>query len=173
MARTPAASVLIGLAALGLTALSPGAAVASPQQSTATDPHDATTHQDGGTGSGSTSSGSPFWSAPGESPSSPEAGPADSAASAVPEIATGPVEVARPGPAGGASRVVDGTVTVRGGESLWSITADLLGPEASPADIAATWPHLWEANGSHIPDPDLLLPGTVLDLPEYLRSAGS
>lgn len=66
-------------------------------------------------------------------------------------------------------RVVEGTVTVRSGESLWSITQQLLGPEASVDQVAATWPQLWEANGQRIPNPDLVQPGTILVVPDSLR----
>lgn len=66
-------------------------------------------------------------------------------------------------------RVVEGTVTVRSGESLWSITQQLLGPEASVDQVAVTWPQLWEANGERIPNPDLVQPGTLLVVPDSLR----
>ncbi|WP_258522175.1 peptidoglycan-binding protein LysM [Actinomyces sp. Z5] len=52
------------------------------------------------------------------------------------------------------------------GESLWSITASLLGPEAATADIAAAWPHLYQANVETIgTDPGLIHPGTLLTVP--------
>lgn len=63
------------------------------------------------------------------------------------------------------SRIAEGTVTVRSGESLWSITQDLLGPEASHEDISAAWPTLWAANDETIHDPDVLQPGTILNVP--------
>ncbi|GAA4113308.1 hypothetical protein GCM10022215_10430 [Nocardioides fonticola] len=72
---------------------------------------------------------------------------------------TAPAEVR---PEGGRHRV-------RPGESLWSIAADLLGPSADDAAIAAAWPALYRANAAHIgADPDLLLPGTDLTLPASL-----
>ncbi len=55
------------------------------------------------------------------------------------------------------------------GESLWSIAAAELGPNASDSAIAARWPHWYAANRAVIgPDPDLLLPGQVLHSPASL-----
>lgn len=65
-------------------------------------------------------------------------------------------------------RVVEGTVTVRAGESLWTITEQLLGSAATDARVSTTWPQLWQANGDRVPDPDLLQPGTVLVLPDSM-----
>lgn len=106
--------------------------------------------------SGAGSAPSPFWSTalPDAPPSSDTV--ADHAATA------------EPGAGAGAHRVVEGTVTVRSGESLWSISQELLGPGASDEEIAAAWPQLWAANGDRIVDPDLLRPGTVLHLPSAL-----
>ncbi len=57
-------------------------------------------------------------------------------------------------------------VTVRAGDSLWSICAAQLGPLASDVDIALAWPRLYDANRILIgSDPGLLLPGQVLQLP--------
>lgn len=59
-----------------------------------------------------------------------------------------------------------GEVTVRAGDSLWSICAAQLGPLASDVDIALAWPRLYQANRRLIgSDPGLLLPGQVLRLP--------
>jgi LysM repeat protein len=62
------------------------------------------------------------------------------------------------------------TVVVRQGDTLWSITDDLLGPAPeAPAELAATWPLLHEANRDVIgEDPDLLVPGQVLTVPAAL-----
>lgn len=61
------------------------------------------------------------------------------------------------------------SVTVRTGDSLWSLSAAALGPLASDLDIAMAWPRLYDANRSVIgPDPGLLLPGQVLKLPAGL-----
>ncbi|GAB3832682.1 hypothetical protein GCM10028799_63740 [Kribbella italica] len=55
------------------------------------------------------------------------------------------------------------------GESLWSIAAAELGAGASESAIAARWPHWYAANRAVIgPDPDLLLPGQVLQSPASL-----
>lgn len=57
-------------------------------------------------------------------------------------------------------------VTVRPGDSLWSIAATALGPFASDADIASEWPRLYASNREIIgPNPHLLRPGLVLTLP--------
>lgn len=57
-------------------------------------------------------------------------------------------------------------VTVRSGDSLWSIAAASLGPFASDADIAREWPRLYAGNRQAIgPNPHLLRPGQVLILP--------
>lgn len=65
-----------------------------------------------------------------------------------------------PEPAGTAA------VTVRAGDSLWSICAADLGPLASDVDIALAWPRLYQANRDVIgSDPGLLLPGQVLRMP--------
>lgn len=57
-------------------------------------------------------------------------------------------------------------VTVRTGDSLWSICAAALGPLASDVDVALAWPRLYQANRGVIgPDPGLLLPGQVLSIP--------
>lgn len=64
------------------------------------------------------------------------------------------------------------TVVVHQGDSLWSITDDLLGPGPSDAsEIAVTWPLLHEANRDLIgPDPDLLIPGQQLSVPSALTT---
>ncbi|WP_226832229.1 LysM peptidoglycan-binding domain-containing protein [Brachybacterium sp. FME24] len=64
------------------------------------------------------------------------------------------------------------TVVVRPGETLWSITDDLLSPTPDhPSEIATAWPLLHEANRDVIgTDPDLLEPGQVLTVPDSLSS---
>lgn len=60
-------------------------------------------------------------------------------------------------------------VVVVPGDSLWQITAETLGEEADAATIAATWPELYRRNRELIGvDPDLILPGTRLLLPDRL-----
>ncbi|WP_427130186.1 LysM peptidoglycan-binding domain-containing protein [Pseudarthrobacter sp. S9] len=57
-------------------------------------------------------------------------------------------------------------VTVRAGDSLWSLAAAALGPFASDVDIAKEWPRLYQTNRAVIGDnPHLLRPGQVLLLP--------
>ncbi|MFV0284787.1 MAG: LysM peptidoglycan-binding domain-containing protein [Demequina sp.] len=57
------------------------------------------------------------------------------------------------------------TVTVRTGDSLWTLTADALGTDDT-AVVAASWPLLYEDNREAIgDDPSLIHPGTVLTLP--------
>ncbi|GAA4628785.1 LysM peptidoglycan-binding domain-containing protein [Cellulomonas oligotrophica] len=59
-----------------------------------------------------------------------------------------------------------GTVIVRPGDTLWSLTARHLGDEPTDAEIAAAWPRWYAANAASIgPDPDLLHPGQVLVVP--------
>lgn len=58
------------------------------------------------------------------------------------------------------------TVTVHPGDSLWSITADLLPAGATDARIGATWPLLHAANRDVVgADPGLIHPGDVLTVP--------
>lgn len=52
------------------------------------------------------------------------------------------------------------------GESMWSITADLLGPGATAEQIVDSWPQLYEANRGTIgSDPNLIVIGQELTLP--------
>ena len=54
-------------------------------------------------------------------------------------------------------------VVVRPGDSLWAIAATRLGPQATPALVAATWPRWYAANRAVIgADPDLIRPGQLL-----------
>ena len=63
-------------------------------------------------------------------------------------------------------RAVTDHVVVRRGDTLWDIAARALGPNASAADIAASWPRWHATNRSTIgPDPDLILPGQLLRPP--------
>ncbi|PRY61257.1 hypothetical protein BCF74_1065 [Knoellia remsis] len=57
-------------------------------------------------------------------------------------------------------------VVVHRGDSLWSIAARHLGPDATDAEIARAWPQWYAANRPVIGgDPDLLLPGQILKVP--------
>jgi hypothetical protein len=58
------------------------------------------------------------------------------------------------------------------GDSLWSIAASLL-PAADAAEVDQAWRRIYRANRPAVgDDPDLLLPGTTLRLPEPPASAG-
>lgn len=75
----------------------------------------------------------------------------------LPDRATG---AASPPPDHGA------TVRVRTGDSLWAIAEDRLGERASVAEIADYWHRIYARNAAVIgPDPALILPGQVLELP--------
>jgi nucleoid-associated protein YgaU len=57
-------------------------------------------------------------------------------------------------------------VTVRPGDSLWSIAAGELGPGARAGDIAVAWPRWWAANRALVgADPNLIHPGQRLRAP--------
>jgi len=59
------------------------------------------------------------------------------------------------------------TVVVRPGDCLWSIAAEHLPDGADDADIAQAWPAWYAANADTIgADPDLLLPGQRLVVPD-------
>lgn len=74
---------------------------------------------------------------------------------------------ADPGLLGG--RVVPGTggeIVVHRGDTLWSIAARHLGPQASDAEIAQAWPRWFDLNRDVIgSDADLILPGQILRVP--------
>lgn len=58
------------------------------------------------------------------------------------------------------------TVTVRAGDTLWSIAAAHLPADSRDEEIAAAWPRWFEANRTAIgPDPDLIVPGLRLTVP--------
>ena len=57
-------------------------------------------------------------------------------------------------------------LTVRPGDSLWSLSAARLGPFASDVEIALDWPRLYQANRDIIgANPHLLQPGQILRIP--------
>lgn len=80
-----------------------------------------------------------------------------------------------PAPASEAPAPQQRTVTVRPGDSLWSLSDDLLGPDDEPAaEIAAVWPELYRANATTIgADPDLIHPGQVLVVPAGIGEGAS
>jgi LysM repeat protein len=58
-------------------------------------------------------------------------------------------------------------VVVHRGDTLWDIAARHLGPDANNAQVAAEWPRWHAANRSTIgPDPNLILPGQRLRMPD-------
>lgn len=62
-------------------------------------------------------------------------------------------------------------VVVRRGDSLWSIAARHLGPDASDAEVARAWPAWFAANRDVVgDDPDVLRPGQLLRVPEGVLS---
>jgi len=64
-----------------------------------------------------------------------------------------------------------GTYTVERGDSLWRITAALLGPGASDVSINRAWPELYAANADAVgADPALIQPGLVLTVPKGFQS---
>ncbi|WP_183098302.1 LysM peptidoglycan-binding domain-containing protein [Nocardioides pelophilus] len=57
-------------------------------------------------------------------------------------------------------------VRVRPGDSLWSIAETRLGPRATVVELVDYWHRTYELNLAVIgPDPDLILPGQLLELP--------
>lgn len=91
---------------------------------------------------------SPAWpTSSGQPDSEPEPGPA-------PEPIHAPI---------GASAT---TVVVQPGDSLWSLAARALGPDAANADVAAAWPIWYRANSAVIgADPQMIRPGMALTAP--------
>jgi nucleoid-associated protein YgaU len=67
------------------------------------------------------------------------------------------------------TKAVERTHLVRSGESLWSITRNYLGQDASNAQVARAWPSLWAANRAVVgADPSLVFPGQRLTIPATL-----
>ncbi len=84
-----------------------------------------------------------------------------------------PVVRAQPDPRlmGAGRDVVDAEgevdVVVRRGDTLWGLVHRHLGAGATEAEVAAVWPRWYAANRAVIgADPDLLLPGQVLRVPD-------
>ena len=81
-----------------------------------------------------------------------------------PAAAPGPVMSAQPRAA--REPQAGQEVTVKSGDTLWTIAARHLGPEASDVDVALEWPRWFENNRAVIgSNPDALLPGQILEAP--------
>ena len=66
----------------------------------------------------------------------------------------------------GVPRPDEREVVVAAGDTLWSLAASQLGPQATDAETAALWPRWYELNREVIgPDPGLFRPGQVLAVP--------
>ncbi|GAA1759829.1 LysM domain-containing protein [Kocuria aegyptia] len=108
----------------------------------------------------------PRGEAPGPA-SEPDAGPGrvvDADLTPAPPAAPGPCP-----PGAGSStaeRTVDGAVTVVRGDTLWSLAAGLLGPEATDEEVARAWPRWYDLNRHQLAaGPHRLLPGQRLLVP--------
>jgi len=87
----------------------------------------------------------------------------------VPAADTDSGAVADTGSGSGAEEAA--TYTVDKGDSLWRITANLLGGDADDGEIAQQWPVLYRANKDVIGDnPALIHPGQELTIPQELAS---
>jgi nucleoid-associated protein YgaU len=65
-----------------------------------------------------------------------------------------------------AERAPRTVIRVRSGDSLWAIAEDRVGPRASVAELIDYWHRIYGRNSDAIgPDPDLILPGQLLELP--------
>jgi len=99
-------------------------------------------------------------SAPAAADDRPPVSPPSLSGLPLPDRATS--DAPTPGPAGGETR----QVRVRPGDSLWSIAEQRLGPRASVVEIVDYWHRIHDRNADVIgPDPDLILPGQLLELP--------
>jgi len=94
----------------------------------------------------------------------PDRAVAAASARPAPEAATAPTPAVRPAPA--VSREHHAPVTVRPGDSLWSIALADLGPDAGLREIDERWRQLYAANRGVIgADPHLITPGQQLHPP--------
>jgi LysM repeat protein len=94
--------------------------------------------------------------------------PGGSPAAAVTALASTPAPTQAPAPA---PAPAPDSVVVGRGDCLWSIAATHLPPDASDAEIAAAWPRWYAANRETIgADPDLILPGQRLTIPDEAAS---
>ncbi len=99
-------------------------------------------------------------------PAPPPAPAQAPAATGAPATPAAPTPISHPG-VGVSARPGPGEHVVRPGECLWSIAADQLGADATPAAVARMVNRLWQLNAGRIAtgNPDLILVGTTLELP--------
>jgi LysM repeat protein len=91
-------------------------------------------------------------------------------AAAAPDTVSAPAE--RPVDTPVAATAPVATVVVAEGDSLWSIAARHLPPDASDAEIARAWPLWYRANETVVgADPDVIHPGQVLTVPATVAGA--
>lgn len=78
--------------------------------------------------------------------------------------ATGDLQVRK---AAAASSGGSRSIVVQPGDTLWSLSAAHLGPDASDAEVADYWPRLYATNRDRVgADPDLIEAGQQLTLPD-------
>jgi nucleoid-associated protein YgaU len=125
-----------------------------------------TTATPSATSSAPSSTGATSTAPPSPTPSSP---PATSAEPPTTSAEPSPSSSSAPPPASPAqlpSEQASGVVcelVVASGDSLWSLAAAQLGPQASDADVDARWRALYAQNADAVgPDPDLVRPGLQL-----------
>lgn len=107
----------------------------------------------------------PPVTAPTATTSAPVA-PATTSAAPPAVTSSAPAQAAAPAPSPPAAATPTArAVTVQAGDTMWSLTASWLGPDATNAQIVAAWPTYYAQNRSVIgPDPSLLRPGEVLQV---------
>ncbi|WP_028050223.1 LysM peptidoglycan-binding domain-containing protein [Cellulomonas sp. URHD0024] len=107
-------------------------------------------------------------------PATPLPAPVSTPVAPAPQAAA-PAAAQTPAPAAGTNREArTGDVVVVAGDSLWAIAARHLAPDASDAEIAASWPQWYHANATVIgPDPGLIVAGQELTAPITLDGASS
>ena len=106
-----------------------------------------------------------------EAPASPPTTPGTTSTTAAAAPPSTPAPAPAPAPS---TSVPPHHHTVARGDSLWRITAELLGGSASDAQIAAAWPALYAENRGVIgEDPGLIRVGQVLSIPTELPGAAA
>ena len=114
-----------------------------------------------------TAPASPVLAAPSAPPTAPSVATQPVPAQPVPTqpVPTQPVPV----PAASTHTTAPTAYVVERGDSLWSITAQLLGEDASTAQVAEAWPQLYALNREVVgANPGLIFAGQSLSVPESL-----